>query len=105
MSLDLQHYNGEELTREIKSIFENVFTSDSYDLFYFGSRVSGLNSSRSDIDLGFANKNGQIMSSYNFFKISEDLESIRTLYKIDFVDFGNVGFDFKKEALSNIQKI
>ena len=58
---------------------------------------------RADIDVGFLGE--EKLSWTAFRKIREEIENIRTLYKIDFVDFNRTSDDFKENAMQHIDKI
>lgn len=81
----------------IRQIFEKYLGNEKYRLFFFGSRVKGDNSPRSDIDLGL--EASQILSATVKLAIEEELQNLPILYKIDFVDFGQVSESFKRSAL------
>ena len=56
-----------------------------YRVFLFGSRAIGNARERSDFDIGIIGD--EPISLQTFYKIDDFLDSIETLYKIDFVDF------------------
>ncbi len=75
----------------------------NYQLFLFGSRVKGLHDDKSDIDIGIISD--RKITAKQILMIQEKIEKIPTLLKIDFVDFDNVDYEFKKIALKHIQEI
>ena len=80
---------------------ENV--SCEYQLFLFGSRVTGTNDIKADIDIGIIpNKK---LSARQLQNIKESLEELSTLLKIDFIDFSSVSDEFKSIALMNTRDI
>lgn len=101
--MKLEYIPQEDLQNQIKGIFDKYLPSGDYRLFFFGSRVKGNNSPRSDIDLGIEAEGG--LSVKTKLMIEEELQNLPILYKIDLVDFTNVSEDFKKKALKNIEKI
>jgi len=74
-----------------------------YRLFYFGSRVSGRATSRSDFDIGVEAESK--IPLYVIEKIKEELEEVPILQKIDLVDFSRVSEDFLMEAKKNMEII
>jgi len=97
--ISLPHYSINKLEQELKEIVASELKEKSYELFFFGSRVKGVGDDRSDIDVGFYNKEGIVdRAKYN---IKEKIENIRTLYSIDFVDFSKVDKEFKALVFQN----
>lgn len=101
--MKLEHVSQEKLQQLIKEVFGKHLQIDNYRLFFFGSRVKGDNSPRSDIDLGI--EGTQRLSFKTKLSIEEELQNLPILYKIDLVDFKNVSGDFKKSALQNAEFI
>ena len=80
---------------------ENV--SCEYQLFLFGSRVTGANDIKADIDIGIIpNKK---LSARQLQNIKENIEELSTLLKIDFIGFSSVIDEFKSIALMNTKDI
>ena len=99
----LQHLNQEILNKSLLNIFGKYLCLEEYKIFYFGSRVNGKGSERSDIDIGLYGKNpihSSIVSS-----IQEDIENLPILYTIEVIDFSTVSDEFRKLALQNIEEI
>jgi len=96
-TMKLEYISQTKLQKLIKEVFEKYLPNENYRLFFFGSRVSGVNSPRSDIDLGIESSHS--LSSKTKIEIEEELQNLPILYKIDLVDFGRVSEDFKKTAL------
>ena len=101
--MKLEYISQEKLQRQIKQVFSHYLPQGGYRLFFFGSRVKGVNSPRSDIDLGI--KGQQELSPEIKLEIEEELQNLPILYKIDLVDFTNVSEGFKEKALRNIEEI
>ena len=99
----LEHYPENKIKKEIVAIVSKYLDISQYKIFIFGSRVTGKGNDRSDIDVGIEGET-EIPSNI-ISKIKEDLDNIRTLYKIDFVDFKKVAPDFREVALQNIEPI
>lgn len=95
--MKLEYLSEEKLKKLIEEVFARHLPNEEYRLFFFGSRVKGNNSPRSDIDLGF--EGGQALPAGLKLDIEEELQNLPTLYKIDLVDFKTVSEDFKKSAL------
>ena len=92
--MKLEHYSQEKLKEEIKEIVSEYLDTEDYKVFFFGSRVTGDSTERSDIDVGI--EGPERIPSAVMFKIQEKTDEIPTLYKIDVVDFQTVSEDFKK---------
>ena len=91
-----------KIKSETRAVLKNLLPSN-YKAFYFGSRVTGTNSSRSDIDIGIIGK--MPLPAKVLLKIEEKLDQLPTLYKFDIVDFSKVSKEFKKTSLKNIESI
>jgi predicted nucleotidyltransferase len=63
----------------------------------FGSRAEGNARERSDFDIGVDGDSPLPLST--FYMIADKLESLRTLYRIDWVDLCRTSDSFRKEAL------
>lgn len=74
-----------------------------YELFFFGSRVTGTCGERSDIDVGIRGPKQLLLDTVS--AIQEGLEKLPTLFKIDFVDFSGKSNQFSEVALKNISLI
>lgn len=74
-----------------------------YRLFYFGSRVSGRATARSDFDIGVEAENK--IPFHVIENIKEELEGLPILQKIDLVDFSRVTEGFSIEAKKNMEII
>ncbi len=92
--MKLEHYSQEKLKEEIKSVVSRYLDTDDHRVFFFGSRVTGESTERSDIDVGI--EGPEPIPSAVMFKIQEEIDKIPTLYKIEVVDFQAVSEDFKK---------
>lgn len=93
----LEHYPLEKLKKEILEIVGRHLDLARYRVFFFGSRVSGKGTDRSDIDIGIE---GSEPVPYNvLFAMREEVERIPTLYTIDVVDFRRASDDFREVAL------
>lgn len=101
--MKLEHYSQDTLKKQIAEIVQRYVDMNTYQVFFFGSRVRGDNMDRSDIDIGIFGP--QQISASAKFKIQEELEKLPIFYKIDLVDFQTVSEKFKREALKNIEHV
>lgn len=101
--MQLEHYPAEKFQQEVRNIVEKHLNSDEFDVFFFGSRVSGTSDERSDIDIGI--KGEKPVPADKFFRIKEELEQLPVLYKIELVDFYYVSTDFSQLAEKNKEMI
>lgn len=97
----LEFYSSEKLGQEIKDIVGKYLDLNQYQIFFFGSRVSGKGDERSDIDIGI--EGPEKISLRTMSKIKEEVENMPILYKIDIVDFKSVSSDFYEIAIQNIE--
>ncbi|MGB3940171.1 MAG: nucleotidyltransferase domain-containing protein [Candidatus Manganitrophaceae bacterium] len=74
-----------------------------YRVFYFGSRVSGGATRRSDYDVGL--DAGEKIPLEVMAGIREEIEEIPVLQKIDLVDFRAVPEAFARQAMEKIEMI
>lgn len=98
----LEHYPKEKFKKEILEIIGKRLDLSKYRVFFFGSRVSGKGTDRSDIDIGIE---GPSIQSRAWFEIEEEIEEFPTLYKIDLVNFQDVSDKFRKVALQTIESL
>ena len=63
----------------------------------FGSRAAGIAQERSDFDIGVDGDEPLPLAA--FYSIADKLESVRTLYRIDWVDLSRASDVFRCEAL------
>ena len=101
--MQLEFYSVEELKKAVLEIVGKYLDLNLYKIFFFGSRVSRLAGSRADIDIGIEGA-AEVPVEIKL-KIEEELEELPTLYKLDFVDFGNVSDKFKREAMRNVEYV
>lgn len=64
----------------------------------FGSRANGMARERSDFDIGVDGDSPLPLTS--FYAIADQLDKIRTLYRIDWVDLRRTSETFRQEALT-----
>lgn len=98
----MEYYDIEKLKREILSLLGKYLDMRNYRVFFFGSRVTGAGTDRSDIDVGIE---GPSVPGHVLMAIQEEISSIRTLYKIDIVDFTAVGDKFRAVVGNNREYI
>lgn len=99
----LEYYPLEKLKKEILEIVGRHLDLGKYRVFFFGSRVSGRGTDRSDIDVGIE---GSEPVPYEAMEnIKEELELLPTLYKVDIVDFSRVASKFRRVALQHTETL
>lgn len=91
------------IRKEVLEIVSKHLDIQQYKLFYFGSRVNGTNRERSDIDIGI--EGNETVPYDKLHQILNDIDNIRTLYKIDFVDFKDCSEAFVDLAKRNVEYI
>jgi uncharacterized protein len=92
----LEHYPAEKLKREILAIIGKHLDLSQYRVFFFGSRVSGKGTDRSDIDVGIE---GPEPAPYRaLLDIEDAIDELPTLYKVEIVDFRRVAPKFYEVA-------
>ena len=101
--MKLEFYPAGKLKKEILEIVGKYLDLSEYKIFFFGSRVKGINFPRADIDIGIEGPK-EIPAKIKF-KIEEEIERLPTLYKIDIVDFKRVDEKFKEVSLQQIEAI
>ncbi len=101
--MKLEHYPVAKLKQQILEIARKYLDIDRYHLFFFGSRINGQGSERSDIDIGIEGT-GPIEDK-TFFALKEEINKLPTLYKFDLVDFQKASDAFRQVALKNIEDI
>lgn len=94
--MKLEHYSAEKLEKEILGVIGKYLDLNKYRVFFFGSRVAGKASERSDIDIGI---DGHLPIPFEIiFDIKEELKRLPILYKIDVVDFQSANLKFQEVA-------
>ena len=102
--MKLKNYSAEKLKAELLAIVKKHSADMNFRLFFFGSRVRKEDTDdRADIDVGYVGVNR--LSIRTLRMIKEEIENIRTLYKIDFVDFNRTASPFKEEAMQYLEVI
>ena len=99
----LEHYPVEKLKKEILDIVGAHVDLSQYRVFFFGSRVSGGGTDRSDIDVGI--EGAAPVPPRALLEIEDELANFPVLYTIDVVDFQRVGEKFREVALRHIERI
>jgi len=99
----LEHYPIETLRSQIRKVVGRYLDLNQYDVFFFGSRVSGAGSERSDIDIGILGRTP--VPRRAMAKIREELEELPTLYTLQIVDFARCSDEFRAVALSHTEPI
>jgi predicted nucleotidyltransferase len=74
-----------------------------YTIVLFGSRAHGSARARSDFDFGIIGESGIPLKT--FFKISDFMDQLPTLYRLDWVDLNRASEALRKNALQNAKVI
>lgn len=88
---------------DITAIFRQFLTPGEYDVFLFGSRVTGEASRFSDYDIGIHGK--KPLPPAIKAQIEEALEESNIPYSVELVDFFFLPQRFKDIALSRTQTL
>ena len=89
-----------EVLNDIRSVLtDSANLLSGHRVVLFGSRAVGTEKERSDFDIGVDGESPLPLSS--FYAIADKLESLRTLYRIDWVDLCRTSDVFRVEALKN----
>jgi predicted nucleotidyltransferase len=99
----LEHYPQEKLKKMILESVGRHLDLKKYKVFFFGSRVEGKGTDRSDIDVGIEGPAPVPFEAWQ--AIQEEIEDLPTLYKIEIVDFGKVTSKFYEVAKQHIEVI
>ena len=97
----LEYYTERKLKQEIFAILGRHLDLTEYRVFFFGSRVAGKGTERSDIDVGIEGK--LPVPTGVMGDIQEEIETLPTLYKIDLVDFSRVTDTFRSVAKRHVE--
>ena len=101
--MKIENYSEKKLKEDILKIIGEYLDLKKYKVFFFGSRVKGTNSPRSDIDIGI--EGAAPIPIETMANIKEKIFDLPILYRIDIVDFKNVSKDFREVAKQNIEFI
>jgi len=98
-----QMHISDEIKNQILDIIFKQLDKNETTVFLFGSYAQGTAKQYSDIDVGFISCIS--VPTVTRLQIQDELnETVRTLRKIDLVDFGsNLDENFKKIALERIE--
>ncbi len=99
----LEKYSREKLKKELLAIIGENLDLGKYKVFFFGSRVLGKGTDRSDIDVGIEGPEPipfDVLGS-----IKDMVNDIPTIYTIDVVDFKRVSRVFKQIAKEKVEYI
>lgn len=99
----LEHYPIEKLKKEILNIVGKYVDLKTYRVFFFGSRVSGKATDRSDIDVGI--EGPEKIETATMSNIKDEIEDIPTLFTIDIVDLASTTEKFRQVAKQHIELI
>lgn len=74
-----------------------------YRVVLFGSRTRGTDKSRSDFDVGVIGTSPLPLS--DFYAIEDMLDSLATLYSIEWVDLARANASFRQQAMKDARVI
>lgn len=101
--MKLEHRSLPEFKKEVLRVIGAYLDLKTYKVFFFGSRVLGKGSERSDIDIGI--EGPEAVPWKAIMEIKEAFEEMPILYKIDVVDFKSVSKEFYEVAKQAIEPI
>lgn len=92
-----------KLKDDIVRVIKKQMLEGHFKVFFFGSRINGKGTERSDIDIGIEAE--KKLPAGAALEIKDKLDELPTLCKFDVVDFKTVSQGFKNVALENIEVI
>ena len=98
----LEHESAEKLKHELLKILGSELDLRQYRVFFFGSRVAGTGTDRSDIDVGIE---GPPIPTEAWFAIQDGIAKLPILYKIDLVEFRRVAQKFRDVAKQHVEAL
>jgi predicted nucleotidyltransferase len=94
----------QQILESIRAVFaKERATLAGRRVVLFGSRASGRARTRSDFDIGIDGKDP--LDAVSFARITERIDDINTLYRIDLVDIQATTERFRANALSTFEVI
>lgn len=97
----LEHYQVRKLKSELLEIISNYLDLSEYKVFFYGSRVTGKGSDRSDVDVGI--EGPEPVPGHILEKIRYEVDALPTMYTIEIVDFKSISEDFYRVAKQNVE--
>lgn len=98
--MQIKFVDEQKLKKDIKETIKAVLKND-FEIFLFGSRITGSSSDKSDIDIGIKGK--RELTGSELYNIKDALDKLPYLFKFDVVDFSQTSKNFEKEALTKIE--
>ena len=92
----MEHESVDILKSEIARIAGKHLDTGKYRVFFFGSRVRGNSTPRSDIDIGIEGREELPLRVKG--EIEEEIEALPVLYEMDVVDFTAASEKFRNFA-------
>ena len=99
----LERYPVERLKKELLAVVGKHLDLNTHRLFFFGSRVTGGGTDRSDVDVGI--EGPESVPAPQWLAIQDEVDELPMLYKIEFVDFKRVSPEFREVATQHIELI
>ena len=101
--MHLEHYSTKRLQSEIIAVLRRHLDLRQHRVFFFGSRVAGRSTERSDIDVSIEGPNA--VPSHVMNRVRQDVEDLGTMYTIEIVDFQRVSPEFRAVALQHVEPL
>lgn len=103
---EIADYRKVDYLKVATDLILNHFGDDNHLLiFYFGSRVAGDFTRRSDLDVGLWRTDGKPVDLVSIGMLREKLDDSIVLWKVDLVDFGSTSQAFRTQALKQFRLI
>ncbi len=99
-TIRLEYESAADLERAIGKIMSKYLDLKVYEVFFFGSRVTGKGNEHSDIDVGI--EGPRPVEGNRMASMRDELENLNVLYSIDLVDFAKVDPKFRAVAKQKI---
>jgi predicted nucleotidyltransferase len=99
MALGLTPYEYEYVQAIVRDACAQYIRLSEYELFFFGSRVTGTASATSDIDVGIYANNKTPLPAGVLTQIGDSVREKPFLYKIDIVDMAQTTEVFREQAM------
>ena len=101
--MELEHESTVKLKKKILRIIGKHLDLKQFKVVFFGSRVDGTGTERSDIDIGIEGHERVPFQVMN--EIREAFKEMPILYKMDVVDFKEVSHEFYEVARQAVERI
>ena len=99
----LEHESEKEIKDKVLKIISEKLDLDQYEVFLFGSRITGEGDERSDIDIAIEGDDKIPIDILG--DIKEEVEKLPTLYTIDVVDLNRTSKHFREVAKQKTETV